>query len=62
MQKIFAHFINDTTGNVDRKLRQIRRGIEGIRGYFEHFWEPEIREAWQEGKPLNGGPIIEAPT
>ena len=51
----FAHFVKEPTDDVDRKLQQIRQGIEATRGDFNHFWEPSIREVWQEGQPLNGG-------
>ena len=51
----FAHFVKEPTDDVDRKLQQIRQGIEATRGDFNHFWVPSIREVWQEGQPLNGG-------
>ena len=51
----FAHFVKEPTDDVDRKLQQIRHGIEATHGSFNHFWEPGIREVWQEGQPLNGG-------
>ena len=49
----FAHFIKEPTSDVNWKLQQIRRGIEEICVRFEHFWEPGIREVWEEGKPLD---------
>ena len=49
----FAHFIKEPTSDVDWKLQQIRRGIEETHCSFEHFWEPGIREVWEEGKPLD---------
>ena len=48
----FAHFIKEPTKDVDWKLQQIRRGIAENCGEFEHFWEPGIKEAWQNGQPL----------
>ena len=61
----FAHFVKEPTDNVDRKLQQIRQGIEETYRSFEHFWEPDIRESWQEGKPLpcktGNGPIAKPP-
>ena len=48
----FAYFIKEPTEDVDRKLQQIRRGIAENCGEFEHFWEPGIKEAWQNGQPL----------
>jgi len=61
----FAHFVKDPTDNVDRKLQQIRQGIEESYRSFEHFWEPDIRAAWQEGQPLppkmSNGPIVKPP-
>ena len=50
--KNFSHFIKEPTDDVDRKLQQIRRGIAENYGEFEHFWEPGIKDAWQNGKPL----------
>ena len=49
----FAHFIEEPTSDVDWKLQQIRKGIEEAHCRFEHFWEPGIREVWEEGKPLD---------
>ena len=61
----FAQFIKEPTNDVDWRLQQIRRGIEETYGSFEHFWEPGIKEAWQEGKPLprktGNGPIVKRP-
>ena len=53
--KNFTHFVKESTKDVDRKLQQIRQGIEETRGSFNHFWEPGIKEVWQEGQPLTGG-------
>ena len=49
----FAHFIKEPTSDVDWKLQQIRRGVEETHRSFEHFWEPCIKEVWEEGKPLD---------
>ena len=61
----FAHFVIEPTDDVDRKLQLIRHGIEETYRSFEHFWEPDIREAWQDGKPLprktGNGPIVKPP-
>ena len=51
----FARFVKEQTQDVDRKLQQIRHGIEATRGDFDDFWTPGIKEVWQEGQPLNGG-------
>ena len=56
----FAHFIKEPTDDIDRKLQQIRLGIEETHGNFSHFWESGIREVWQEGQPLSGGASGEA--
>ena len=50
----FAAFVTEPTVDVDRKLQQIRQGITVARGDFDHFWEPGIKEVWEEGQPLNG--------
>ena len=50
----FADFIEEPTDDVDRKLQQIRKGIEEVRGPFEHFWETGILEVWRDGQPLDG--------
>ena len=51
----FSHFVKERTDDVDRKLQQIRQGIEETRGSFNHFWEPGIKEVWEEGQPLKRG-------
>ena len=49
--KDFAQFIEKPTGDVDWKLKQIRRGLEDKHGRFEHFWEPAIRSIWDPSAP-----------
>ena len=58
----FIRFIREPTDDVDRQLQQIRRGIEETYGAFDHFWEPGIREVWQDGQPLNDELTIESLT
>ena len=47
----FAQFIEEPTGDVDRKLKQIRQGLETNYDRFEHFWEPGIRSMWDPSAP-----------
>ena len=44
--KAFAHFVTDGTSDVDRKVAQIREGIEAERGEDFGFYDPDIRPSW----------------
>ena len=44
--KAFAHFITEPTEDVDRKLVQIRRGLEAGLGRGFDFYDPDIRSRW----------------
>ena len=61
----FAQFVKEPTKDVDWKLQHIRRGVEESYRRFEHFWESDIKEVWQEGKPLppktSNRPVTEPP-
>ena len=42
----FAHYITEPTDNVDRKLAQIRRGLEARLGRDFDFYDPNIQARW----------------
>ena len=44
--KAFAHFVTEPTDDVDRKLVQIRRGLEAGLGKDFDFYDPYIRRRW----------------
>ena len=44
--KTFAHFLTEDTPDVDRKLAQIRRGLETGLGRDFDFYAPAIRSRW----------------
>ena len=44
--KAFAYFVTDGTSDVDRKVAQIREGIEAERGENFGFYDPDIRPSW----------------
>ena len=49
--KTFAHFVTDQTADVDRKIMQIRRGLEAeIRRDFD-FYDPDIYRRWDSSQP-----------
>jgi len=50
-----ARFIKEPIKDVDRRLQQIRQGITDARGNFNHFWEPGIKEMWEERQPSKDG-------
>ena len=47
----FAHFIVDPTDDVDRKLQQIRHGLEATLGRDFDFYDDDIKAVWQDGQP-----------
>ena len=49
----FAHFTADPTEDDDRKLEQIRRGLEAERGEF-HFYDGDIRRIWGTSSQPSG--------
>ena len=45
--RAFAHFVTEETSDVDRKLAQIRQGLEAGRGDKDFdFYDPDIRVRW----------------
>ena len=56
----FAHFINEPTEDVDRKLFQIRQGLEAERnGRDFDFYDSDIRALWDNGVANGGGGPVE---
>ena len=54
--KAFAPFIESPGADVDRKIQQIRRTIEGKLGKDFDFYDPDIVKYW---KPPKGVPAVE---
>ena len=48
----FSHFITENTDDVDRKLWQIRRGLESELGRDFDFYDTDIEKRWEQGAPL----------
>ncbi len=44
--KAFAHFVTEETSDVDRKLEQIRQGLESELGRDFDFYDDDIRPQW----------------
>ena len=44
--KAFAHLITELADNVDRKLAQIRRGLQAELGRDFDFYDPDVRDEW----------------
>ena len=44
--KAFMHFITEPTAHVDRKLAQIRQGLEAGLGRDFDFYDPDVRDEW----------------
>ena len=44
--KAFAHFVTEPTEDVDRKLEQIRRGLEAGLGRGFDFYDSDVRSRW----------------
>ena len=44
----FAHFITDETADVDRKLAQIRQGLEAGLGPDFDFYDPDVSRWWDK--------------
>ena len=42
----FSHYVRDETADLDRRLQQIRRGIESGGRSFSKFYDKEIRRMW----------------
>ena len=42
----FAHLLTEKTADLDRKLAQIRKGLEAGLGRGFNFYDPEIRKRW----------------
>ena len=49
--KAFAHFITEQTADVDRKILQIRRGLEAELGRNFDFYDPDIYRRWDSSQP-----------
>ena len=49
--KAFAHFITEPTEDVDRKLAQIRLGLESELGRDFDFYDPDVRSRWDMSLP-----------
>ena len=52
----FAHFVADPTEDVDRKLEQIRGGLEAEERRNIHFYEDDIRSQWESSPPAKTNP------
>ena len=50
----FARFVTDPTEDVDRKLEQIRVGLEAEEGRNIHFYESNIRRIWDPSSQPSG--------
>ena len=44
--RAFAHFITESTDDVDRKIQQIRRGLEAGLGRDFDFYDSDVRSRW----------------
>ena len=54
--KSFARYIQDSTDDIDRKLQQIRLGLEARHGSRLHFYQSDIQAQWRkETRPSGGG-------
>ena len=53
--KSFALYIQDSTDDIDRKLQQIRLGLESRHGSRLHFYQPDIEAQWRKETPSSGG-------
>ena len=49
--KTFAHFVTDQTADVDRKIMQIRRGLEAELGRDFDFYDPDTYRRWDSSQP-----------
>ncbi len=49
--KTFAHFVTEQTADVDRKIMQIRRGLEVEIGRDFDFYDPDIYRRWDSSQP-----------
>ena len=49
--KTFAHFVTEQTADVDRKIMQIRRGLEAEIGRDFDFYDPDIYRRWDSSQP-----------
>ena len=47
----FAHFVTEQTTDVDRKIMQIRRGLEAELGRDFDFYDPDIYRRWDSSQP-----------
>ena len=44
----FSHFVTEATADVDRKIQQIRNGLEAKLGRDFDFYQPDVRNLWDE--------------
>ena len=49
----FKHFVTEQTEDLDRKLEQIRRGLEAEKERAIHFYDDEFRRQWDTASPPN---------
>ena len=47
----FARFIAEGTADIDRRITQIRQGIEAERGANFYFYDDDISPLWRDGVP-----------
>ena len=58
--KAFAHFVTEPTDDVDRKIQQIRRGLEVGLGRDFDFYDSEVRSRWDPSQSDPWDKYIEA--
>ena len=51
--RTFKHFVTEQTEDLDRKLEQIRRGLEAEKERAIHFYDDEFRRQWDTASPPN---------
>ncbi len=52
----FAQFTTQPTDDVDRRLQQIRKGLETYLGRDFDFWDPDIKGIWDDNSVDGNGP------
>ena len=57
----FAHFVSDNTDDVDRRLAQIRAGLESDLGRDFDFYDEDIRPMWETTKGARTGVVVTPP-
>ena len=46
----FAHFVSDSTADVDRQIAQVRQGLESGLGRDFDFYDPDLRSRWDQSQ------------